>query len=83
MGLSHSARQGINTLWNGGGPLRKSVLTHRKENVQACMTQIDRVGSIREGEGLSTGVTAHTEGDREFPGDGRTTMTGECESAKR
>ena len=32
-GLSHSARQGTNTLWNG--PLRKSVLTHRKENVQA------------------------------------------------
>jgi hypothetical protein len=34
-GLSHSARQGTNTLWNGDGPLRKSVLTHRKENVQA------------------------------------------------
>ena len=32
-GLSHSARQGTNTLWNG--TLRKSVLTHRKENVQA------------------------------------------------
>jgi hypothetical protein len=53
------------------------------ELIGTCMTQIDRVGSIREGEGLSTGVTAHTEGDREFPGDGRTTMPGECESAKR
>jgi hypothetical protein len=46
------------------------------------MTQIDRVSSIGEREGLSTGVTAHTEGDRGFPGNGRT-LPGECESAKR
>jgi len=53
------------------------------ELIGTCMAQIDRVCSIGEGEGLSTCVTADTEGDREFPGDGRTPLSGECESAKR
>jgi len=34
-GLLHSLWQGTRNLWKGDGPLRKSVLTHRKENVQA------------------------------------------------
>ena len=40
------------------------------------MTKFDRVSSIGEGEGLSTDVTAHTEGDRGLPGDGRTFCRG-------
>ena len=34
------------------------------------------VSSIGEGEGLCTGVIAHTEGDRGFPGDGWTHCRG-------